>query len=145
MNRIKGPIAGAATVMLTAAIAAPCLAGTTGSASAPRVQIEANSFKQVPAGLSQSNARIELSAQVNASDLDLAHAGDVAKLRRRVENAAEQVCAEIGDRYPGLVDSDDRADDAACVQGAVDDALSQIKMAALVARTRAGEADSRSG
>lgn len=145
MNRIKSPVAGAATMVLAAAIAAPCFAATIGSTPVPSVQIEANSFKVVPAATWQSNARVELSAQVKASDLNLAHRRDVAKLRRRVQNAAEQVCARIGDRYPALVDADDRADDATCVQGALDNAMSQIKVAALIARTRAGEGDSKSG
>ncbi len=145
MNRILSPVAGTATMMLAAAIAAPCCAATIGSTPVPSVRIEAHSFKVVPAATWQSNARVELSAQVKASDLDLAHHRDVAKLRRRVEHAAQRVCAQIGDRYPALVDADDRADDAACVQGALDNAMSQIKVAALVARTRAGEADSKSG
>lgn len=145
MSRIKSPVAGTATMVLAAAIAAPCFATTSGSTPVPSVQIEANSLKVVPAAAWQTNARVELSAQVKASDLNLAHHRDVVKLRRRVEHAAKQVCAQIGDRYPSLVDTDDRADDAACVQGALDTAMPQIKVAALMARTRASEGDSRSG
>lgn len=145
MNRIKSPVTGTAAMVLAAAIAAPCFAATIGSTPAPSVQIEANSLKLVPAATWQTNARVELSAQVKAADLNLAHRRDVAKLRRRVVHAAERVCAQIGDRYPALVDTDDRADDAACVQGALDNAMSQIKVAALMARTRASEGDSKSG
>jgi UrcA family protein len=145
MNRIKFPVAAAATMVLAAAIAAPCFAARSGSTPVPSVQIEANSFKEVPAATGQSDARVELSAQVRASDLNLTHGRDVAKLRRRVESAAEQVCAQIGDRYPALVDADNRADDAVCVQSAVDNAMSQIKVAALVAPTRASEGESKTG
>lgn len=145
MNRIKSPVMGLAIAVLAAATAAPRFAAATGRTSVPTVQIKANSFKEVLAEPWQSNSRVELSAQVKASDLNLAQRRDVAKLQRRVETAAEQVCAQIGDRYPALVDADDRADDATCVQGAVDNAMVQIKEAALMARERAGENDSKSG
>lgn len=145
MNRIKFPVLHATTIALAAAITAPCFAAATGSTPVPSVQIEASSFKDVQAAPWQSNDRIQLSAQVKASDLNLARHRDVAKLRRRVENAAEQVCAQIGDRYPALVDADNRSDDAACVQGAVDNAMSRVKVAALMAQTRAIEGGSKSG
>ena len=109
------------------------------------MQIEASSFKDVQAAPWQSNDHIQLSAQVKASDLNLAHRRDVAKLRRRVENAAQQVCAQIGYSYPAVVDANNHADDAACIEGAVDNAMSKVKVAALMAQTRAIEGGSRSG
>ena len=132
-------------MVLAAVIAAPAFAGMTGSTAVPTVQIEANSFKEVPGTTWQANARVELSAQVKSSDLNLAHRRDVAKLQQRVERAAELVCARMGTRYPALIDASDRADDAACVQGAVDNTMSHVKVAALMARNRASAGENRSG
>lgn len=145
MNRIKPPVVHTGIMVLAAAIAAPCFAATTGSTAVPSVQIEASSLKEVQAAPWPSNDRIQLSAQVKASDLNLAHRNDVAKLRRRVKDAAEQVCAQIGQSYSAVVDANNHADDAACIDGAVDKAMAHVKVAALMARTRAIDEGSKSG
>ena len=145
MNRKMFPVRAAIAAVMAAAAMAPCYADSHNSTSMPTVQVEANSFKTESAVPWQSTDRVELSAQVKAADLNLAHPRDVARLERRVEKAAQLVCTQIGARYPWLVDKSDQADEAACVRGAVDNAMSQIKVAALVARTRASDRNSSSG
>jgi UrcA family protein len=140
MNRNMFPVGAAIAAALAAAAMAPCYADGHSSRSIPTVQVEANSFKTESAPPWQSSDRVELSAQVKAVDLNLAHPRDVARLQRRVEKAAQLVCTQIGERYPWLVDKSDQVDKAACVRGAVDNAMSQIKVAALA---RTGE--SRAG
>jgi UrcA family protein len=145
MNRNKYLMGGAAAAVLAAAVMAPCYAGSKSSLSIPTVQVEASSFKIESAPPWQSADRVELSAQVKAADLNLAHSRDVAILQRRVENAAQLVCKQIGERYPWLVDSSDQADKAACVRGAVDNAMTQIKVVALAQPMHANTGESRSG
>lgn len=143
MIRIKSPATVAVILGLTAAV--PCFADTPESTPMANVQIEASSFQVVPVMTPHARSHVTLSAQVKASDLDLARRQDVATLQRRVENAAKLLCVQIGERYSALVDADDRADDDACVRGAIDNAMSQIKVMAQAARASTSEESSRSG
>jgi UrcA family protein len=145
MNRNKFPMAGAVAAALATAVMVPCYAGSAASTPVPTVRIEANSLKSEPVSPARPVGRVELSAQVKAKDLNLARPRDVARLERRIENAAQQVCTQLGTRYPWLVDSTDQADRAACVRGAVDDALSQAKVAALMGPMRGRAEASRAG
>ncbi len=143
MTRNMFPLAGVVTAVLATAAMVPCLADTP---AVSMVQVQARSIQTVPDFFGRTNDRIQMSARVNASDLNLADRSDVAKLRRRVWRAAQMVCTQIAERNPGLVDPTDFADRSNCVQNAVDDAMPQVRVAAVAARVRAGEAlTSRAG
>ena len=146
MNRYN--FSTAAAVAIAAVAMTPCYAHAANimrTDSIPTVQVQANSLKDV-AGLSwRSQGRVQLSAQVRVADLNLTKPRDRIRLQRRIANAAQMVCTQIGIRSPSLVDSMDREDEAACVRGAIDNAMSQVKVAELDASALADRAQTRSG
>jgi len=60
---------------------------------------------------------------VSYSDLDLNRGSDRAELRYRIRDTAENLCATLEDRDPGLRDMDDHRE---CVRDAVQDAMNQV-------------------
>jgi len=65
-----------------------------------------------------------VSRPVTFADLDLSDPVDRAELRERVRNTAEDLCAELDARVPGL--SGSRSADKECVRNATRDAMRDV-------------------
>ncbi len=63
--------------------------------------------------------------RVDFTDLDLTRTADLYALEARVNEAAEEVCADLADLFPGSQPSV-----AVCIRRAVEDAMVQVREAA---------------
>jgi len=66
----------------------------------------------------------KISRPVNFSDLNLIRDADYLELRARVRDTAQDLCAELDARVPGL--SGDRSADRECVRDATRNAMRQV-------------------
>jgi UrcA family protein len=82
------------------------------------------------------NQKVELSQDISYADLNLATRSGANQLKDRVRDAAKVICTKLGhyDEGRGAIASEE--DQISCVNGAVDDAMVQVKRAIESEQTR---------
>lgn len=99
------------------------------------VTVQASRVVKKVIGTTSSGIPIEdisLSYGVSTSGLDLSSSAGAAELKKRVTNAANAACKELGRQYP-----DAQTTDAECVKKATDQAM--VKVNDLVAAAKKGK------
>jgi UrcA family protein len=75
------------------------------------------------------NQRVQLSQNISYADLNLATHSGASELKARVRDAASAICTKLShfDDGRGAIEAEE--DQVSCVNGAVDDAMAQIRQA----------------
>jgi UrcA family protein len=128
--------------ILPAAVAAAAL-GMTGAAamaatSSPQdIDIRASKLETLTVRHSRTGIQdevVQLSRQVSYADLDLATKQGAHELENRIHQTAAQVCDRLGSFYTDGSFFAKWEADRQCVQGAVDGAMQQAKVAVATAK-----------
>jgi len=91
--------------VLASALACAALADTT-----PEISVQASRVVKKDAGTTYNGIplkSISLSYEVSYTGLDLSSVAGAAELERRVNNAADAVCKEVGRQYPDSTPSNE--------------------------------------
>ena len=119
-----------ATVALAFALASgAALAQTTDS---QEVMIRGMPVLQTTEGHSRTgieNQRLQLSQNISYADLNLGTPAGQDELEARVRDAANSVCARLGEADPDPTVMAQQQDQTNCVNDAVDDAMTQVRQA----------------
>jgi len=94
------------------------------------VKIEANKVVTVTQGqYPNETQKVQFTRIVKYGDLNLATAAGEKELKSRIEGTATQVCEQLGKMFPVSSAPSEMNERATCVQGAVDAAMGQAKLA----------------
>ncbi len=133
------------TILTSAAVGSVALIGAIALAQQPA----AGSLAEITVSASRMNAKpvvstvgwprapvneVTLSYAISAAGLDLTTDAGKADLEKRVRDAAEDVCKEIGRQYP-----DSTPDDAACAKAAASKAMVRVRKLVAAAEVAAGK------
>jgi UrcA family protein len=101
----------------------------------PNAKIEAGKVQETMVRVSYTGIpidRVQVDLPVSYANLDLTTPSGAAELKRRVTEAANEVCKQVDEADP--LDLSD-IDDFSCVRAATDGALKQVKAVIVAART----------
>ena len=79
--------------------------------------------------------RMQLSRNISFADLNIATPAGADELKARVRDAANMICERLGNADPDSTAIAQQEDQNNCVNGAVDDAMTQVRRA-MAARNR---------
>jgi len=98
--------------------------GPPGYQSGPPEQVEVYGprFREERTPLNAPPGKVSLSVAVPFDDLDLRTRRGAFELRRRVRDAAWNICGQLGDAYPFY-----EANGASCLKTAYEDAMVRVK------------------
>lgn len=118
-----------ATVTLACAIASATAFGQDSSGQEVRIKGQPVVTTEGWNRFGIRNQKVELSQDISYADLNLATRSGANELEDRVRDAARTICTKLGhyDEGRGAIAAEE--DQISCVNGAVDDAMTQIRQA----------------